>query len=359
MDKLQHFPDCSCTGNINHPSQAQSGIHVFPGKLYVVTMLSNPLRYRNRYSNYWRFENQVNAAGAELYTVELAFGERHFEITEPNNPKHLQLRTSHELWHKENALNLLIQRLPTDAKYVAWIDADVMFTRGDWAQETLHLLQHYDVLQMFSQAMDLDVNNEPTQQHTGFMFEYSNAQSDPLNTDPIKLYPDTKGQSGSGGGSGYKPYGKGYWHPGFAWAAKKEALNKVGMLMDWPILGSADWHMAWALIGRAQYQMNPALSENYKNLTMEWQNRAEMYIKRNVGYMPGLITHMFHGSKAKRAYGDRWSFLINAKFDPITDIKRDHQGLWQLSNTNVRLRDGIRVYNRQRHEDENTGIYVP
>jgi len=32
---------------------------------------------------------------------------------------------------------------------VAWIDADVEVQPSDWAQETLQLLQHYDVLQMF------------------------------------------------------------------------------------------------------------------------------------------------------------------------------------------------------------------
>ena len=29
--------------------------------------------------------------------------------------------------------------------YVAFIDADMMFTRTDWVQETLHQLQHFDV----------------------------------------------------------------------------------------------------------------------------------------------------------------------------------------------------------------------
>jgi len=39
-----------------------------------------------------------------LYTVEISYGDRPFEVTTPDNPRDLQLRTEHELWHKENAL---------------------------------------------------------------------------------------------------------------------------------------------------------------------------------------------------------------------------------------------------------------
>jgi hypothetical protein len=73
------------------------------------------------------FQRHVETSGATLYTFEVAFGGREFEITEPNNPRHLQLRASSELWRKENALNLMAQRLPAEAQYLAWIDADVQF----------------------------------------------------------------------------------------------------------------------------------------------------------------------------------------------------------------------------------------
>jgi hypothetical protein len=121
--KLQHHVQCECMNGIDHPSQAKPGIHALPDRLYVVTMLENPLRWRARYWNYWMFERECAAAGAILYTAEVAFGERHFEVTQAGNPRHLQLRTDSEIWHKENALNLLIQRLPPEAKYVAWIDS--------------------------------------------------------------------------------------------------------------------------------------------------------------------------------------------------------------------------------------------
>jgi hypothetical protein len=44
--------------------------------------------------------------------VELAFGNRPFEVTDPDNPRHVQVRSGHELWHKENLVNLGVARLP-------------------------------------------------------------------------------------------------------------------------------------------------------------------------------------------------------------------------------------------------------
>jgi hypothetical protein len=99
-------------------------------KLYVVTCISNPVRYHSSYALYQGFRKRVNDAGAILYTVEMAFGDRPFKITDAENPHHIQVRSFFELWHKENMLNIGIRRLPIDWEYVAWIDADVQFTRA-------------------------------------------------------------------------------------------------------------------------------------------------------------------------------------------------------------------------------------
>lgn len=347
---LYHYPAGS-DQFIGDPSQARIGIHPFPDKLYVVTMLSNPLRWRSRYANYYKFAKHMADSGAILFTCEIAFGDRKFEVTEHGNPRHLQLRTNDELWHKENALNLLMNRLPPDAKYIAWIDADIMFHRPDWAQETLHLLQHYDFIQMFSYAHDMNRENELFSTHTSFMFQYSSSVSKNVSAlaegevlANAACIPPSSGY-GSGGSSGY-------WHPGFAWAARRSSLNCVGGLIDYAILGSADWHMAWSLIGRANNSLAAGLTQHYRDGVKEWESRANQHIKQNVGYMPGSISHSFHGSKAKRYYGSRWKLLVNAKFDPLRDLKRDVQGLWQLSGNNIPLRDGIREYARLRNEDE-------
>src|SRR6266704_546709 len=95
--------------------------------LYVVTAVSNYERYKSRYRLYRDFEKRCLDAGAKLYTVEAAFGERPHEVTNRDNPQHIQLRTSSQLWHKEQMINIGISRLPSDWKYMAWVDCDVVF----------------------------------------------------------------------------------------------------------------------------------------------------------------------------------------------------------------------------------------
>jgi len=156
----------------HHPAHAPysvPAILAFDDKLYVIAVVSNPVRYHSRYRLYRAFEKHVADAGAILLTVEMAFGGRPFEVTQAGNPLHVQLRSDFELWHKENLINIGISRLPVEAQYIAWIDADVTFARPDWAQETIQQLQHYAVVQMFSQSTDLGPNHEPFENAIGWI----------------------------------------------------------------------------------------------------------------------------------------------------------------------------------------------
>jgi hypothetical protein len=300
-------------------------------KLYVITSISNPARYKSRYNLYRNFEKMVNDAGGVLYTIEMAFGNRQLEITSKDESRDIQVRSSSEIWHKENLLNVAMAHLPRDWEYVAWIDADVVFSRPDWVDETLHLLQHYSIIQMFSFSQDLDPNYEPVGIHKGFVYSFQNGLP-------------------SGEGNGY--YGYPSWHPGFAWAATRKTINDLGGLVDWAILGAADRHMAFALIDKVEQSIPPDLNNSpYQQDLLIWQDRANKYIKKNIGYMPGLLLHQWHGKKKDRQYHDRWKILVNNNFNPDLDLKKDSQGLWQLTDRNPKLRDDLRRYFRERNED--------
>jgi hypothetical protein len=93
------------------------------------------------------------------------------------------------------------------------------------------------------------------------------------------------------------------------------------------------------------------LTEAYARNLLLWQTRAELYIKRNIGFVDGLLLHYWHGKKRDRRYAERWNILVDNHFDPDLDLKRDRQGLWQLTERNIKLRDDIRAYFRSRSED--------
>lgn len=310
--------------------------------LYVITPVFNPQRYRSRWKLYKNFEKYVlDSKQAHLVTIECTFGNREKALVQDMGDNHtvLHVRTDHEIWIKENLINLAISRLPSNWKYVAWIDADVVFARPDWVGETIQQLQHNQVVQMFSHAVDLSPDFQILKNHTGFMYCYKN--NIPNMNKRMALphyYEDTT--TGS------------YWHPGFAWAARREAIDHLGGLVDWSVLGGGDMFMAYGLVGQLTNKTMPhSLGINGVRALTEWQARAEKFIQRNVGYVPGLLLHYWHGKKIDRRYNDRGQILVKCKFDPELDLKKDWQSLYQLTDRDFTLRDEIRSYFRQRNED--------
>lgn len=300
--------------------------------LDVLLMYSNPIRYHSRARLFTECRLRIEQTPhTRVHVVEVAFGERPFEVT-TGQPRELQLRTNDELWHKENALNLLAARLPCDFKYVAWLDGDVMFDShpDTWAMEAIQALQHYQIIQLFDQALDLGPTGAILHQHKGFVASWR----------------------------AKAPFSRQYggWHPGYGWAFTRSAWNALGGLIDHAILGAGDDHMAKALIGRPVKDSCPTgLHPNYYQLVSAWAHRAVATIKHDIGFLPTVIKHFYHGPKVDRKYWSRWDHLKGAAaFDPITDLKKDWQGLYQLTDAKLHVRDGIREYMRGRNEDSNT-----
>lgn len=333
---------------------------------YVVTCISNTQRYRSRYNLYRKFAKHMEESGVKLYVVEVAYGDRPFEITEDTYGTEIRLRTRHELWHKENMLNIAIQHLPHDWKYVAWIDADVEFMRKDWAHETVQMLQHYDIVQMFSDAIDMGPhpNYQAMGHNLGFVYCYQNQQRrkdiPPLLIDGRLNKNRMSTGKNNGGYYGISSNNKVLYHPGFAWSARREALNAAGGLLDTGILGAGDHHMALAMIGLGNEAMPDGVTSEYRQTVMNWQKRCLNFSRKNVGYVPGTIHHAWHGSKTDRKYWERWKILTQNKFNPYTDIAKDSQGLYQLvdhgDERSIRLRDQLRAYFIERSDD---GVLIP
>jgi hypothetical protein len=300
-------------------------------RFHVVTAIFNPFRYQTHYDNYRRFARHMAESGAQLTTIELAFGDRPFVVTEPGNPAHVQVRGRSELWLKENLLNLAVARLPADWKYVAWIDCDIEFLREDWVEETVQALQHYHVVQPWSDVYDLGPQRQHLEHHRSFCRQYV---------------------TGARWGADY-----GYWHSGYAWAMTRQAWDWLGGLLDSCIVGSADYHMAHALIGEVgrTYKVNPTDGlDGYARQLLRWQGAAERHVCRNIGYVDGAIRHFWHGPKANRRYVDRWRIIHDNGFDPELDLKRNSFGVFELTGRSIRLRDELRAYFRQRNDDQNT-----
>ncbi len=294
--------------------------------LYVVTVIFNPRRFSSRHRLYTNFAAWLERSGVSLLTVEIAFGERPFAITESGNPWHLQLHTRQELWHKERALNLGLQRLGQlmpDWGYVAWMDADIKLARDDWAQETVHLLQHYAVLQLFGEARSLGPDH-----HTLFSCRSMG-----------RNYADY-GKLDWGQNPGVNPLGAyaHQGHPGLGWAFRRDELNDIGGWLDVCINGSGDLHMAGCYAGNWQLALSPECSTGYRQAIRRYGQLCAESVHCNVSYLPGAVDHYFHGKSSQRGYQERWKLVDAFQFDPSTDLVPDRQGLWKWHLTDPRVR---------------------
>ena len=309
---------------------------------YVIAVMTNPERFNTRPRLFKEFMARMDRYGAKLYVVEGAFGDRNFEVTDPSNPRHIQLRTDSEIWHKENLINVGISRLPANWQYVAWIDGDIDFAHPDWMLETVHELQHHPVVQMFEDAIDLGPKHEIMSTHKGFASCYK--KNLPQKKLKVKKGSDEECYYYYGSNPGN------FWHPGYAWAATRAAINTLGGLLDTAILGAADHHMACALIGQASKSVPNNIHPNYKKYVLAWETRA-LRLHKNIGYVAGTIYHYWHGKKKDRKYKDRWSVLTDNNFNPSTDIFKDWQGIWSIYPGHDKLRDELREYFKARNED--------
>lgn len=299
--------------------------------LHVVIVISNPCQYARRFILAREFIKRAEAeSNIKLYVVELAYGKsQQFWVTDKSNPAHLQIRTDQPaLWHKENMINMGVRKLlPSNWKAFAWIDADVEFESGTWALDTLKILNGCrDVVQLFSHAVDMDKHEDPMQLFTSFGFQF------------------TKG----------KPYGlqkpNSYWHPGFAWAMTRKAYVKLGGIFESSILGSGDNNMALCFIGKGARSINEKATDGYKQAVLNYQGKC---VGLRLGYVPGVIRHYFHGSKANRKYLERWQILIDNSYDPAVHVTTDATGLLiPTTQCPQQLLDDIAQYFAERNEDE-------
>lgn len=334
----------------NHPLKAHRP-DLIDSELYVITAIFNPKRFRSRWKHYKNFEQHIINSGANLVTIECSFGSRSEVITEAISDKHqiIHVSTVQELWLKENLINVAIQHLPKSWKYVAWIDADITFVRHDWVGETLQLLQHFPIIQMYSQITQLGPNEEPM--NTGLSFMEGWRRGIPFQTNTGKAKDNSEQAKYGQYGPHCKKIG---WagSPGGAWAATRDAVNKMGGLIDIAILGSGDYHMAAGLMGFMDITLaDGRYHPEYVAALKRWESNAIRTIKRNVGHMKGLILHHFHGKMSDRGYTDRWKILVKHQFNPLTDIRKDSNGVYQLNEERWELRDELRNYFSSRNED--------
>jgi len=297
--------------------------------LHCVCMMSNPCNFKKRKQLALEFMKRMSyEPNIALYIVELAYDNQEFSITDKNNPRHLQLRTKIPVWCKENCLNIGIKKLfPLSWRFGATIDMDIEFENPNWSSDALKVLNNPEptVAQLFSHSLDMNQEENPMTIFQSFCYQ---------------MYLK-------------KPYGQTanhtYCFPGLTLAFNREAFDKMGGLYDKSILGSGDYNMMLAFIGKADITVNKQLVGYHKSV-IDYQKNIKNF---KITFVSGTVRHYFHGSKVNRKYVERNTILIENMYDPNKHMTYDSQGIIiPTKECPQKLLDGIMAYFKERNEDE-------
>lgn len=259
--------------------------------------------------------------------------------------RHLKYHYPQALWVKENLINLALRDCDTEWEYAAWIDKDIEFLNSHWAVRTRDALKKYDIIQPWSRAVcSGESGSGPT------ISEYLDLYQGRLLHDAEGMMPWTACPQGEGGSEG---------HCGFAWAATRSFLDRIGGLYDRCLLGGGDDYLKASLKGeRVPDEIPPESSP------LDGDRRKELGVARfygdftggfaercrgaRIGFVEGKIIHHYHGRLTSRGYLTRYDAAIENGFVASRDISYESDGTLRLRNES--LEKAIREYFPSREE---------
>lgn len=296
--------------------------------LYAILPYFNFAKSKRRLQLFNEFVDRYsNITNLKLVIIEASLeGEEHELAAFPNVSYHFKYHVKHQLWIKENLINVAIEQLPSTWKYVAWIDADITFLNKEWVNDTIAALStEYDVLQPFHTGIHMGPDNEALKIERSFGYMHLRNGHDWIKTHKY-----------------------GFWHPGFAWAIKRTFYEHIGGLLEFGILGSGDHHMSLAFINKVDNSRPDNIDDSYKSALREFETKAKC---ARLGYIKGTILHHWHGRLEDRKYVERWKILSKNKYNPFTFITKTASGLLELTNTGAILLPELCSYFSGRNED--------
>ena len=311
-----------------------------PEEFWGIVSFFNPAGYTSKLANLTAFAQGIRSQGLKLLVIELVFGDAAFEVQEHLCDKIVRRRTSCVMWHKERILNVALHYLPASCNKVAWLDGDILFENDDWVNEASRRLEFFVVVQPYDTACWLPEGVRSPQEVCGD----KQWECMPGMGWRMSCVPDRREALAS-----YSAHG----HPGFAWAARRELLEKHG-LYDGKILGGGD-----LVIGHAMYGTDDIWNglhrqfistKQYEHIC-RWRRKFYKDVNGSVSSVPGRALHLWHGNKTDRQYLDRHLLLKHQEFDPEVDLAKDTGQCWRWASDKAKIHEWARQYFFSRKED--------
>ncbi len=311
-----------------------------PGSFWGITTFFNPVGYKNKIENYKKFRESSKKQGLNLLVVELSFGERPFELKKEDSDILIQVRIEENniMWQKEAMLNIGLKNLPEDCDKVAWFDCDIIFENKNWLKETCGLLEKYNAVQPWTRCFRLISNLE------NFFYKYYLLKP---------IYEEKQdGLASKISKNGFENDDKKYYgETGFAFALRREILEKDGFYDKDVIMGSGDNLLAFACYGKFDKLNRFIKIKKNDNDIINWKSEIFKKAKNSVYYTNGNILHLWHGFITHRKYNKRYDILVKNGFDQQKDIRKNKDGLWEWNSDKPNMHNEMKKLFLLRKED--------
>lgn len=311
--------DIKIDNDINVLNISKRDYNIKP-KLAVITSFFNPMNYTNIKYNYLKFSEKIKEK-ADLFPIELSFDGEFF--IDDENVTRINGNENNVLWQKEKLLNIVLSKLPKEYTNVAWIDCDILFESEKWVEEINEKLKYYKVLQLYEKSKRLDDKGNIDRLSEGAIKRISR-----INFVENALF----------------------GIPGFAWAMRRESIEKIGFL-ETQIIGGADALMYYSFFGVKDSVVHEKMNKEWKNVYLKWFDKMFNEVNNSVNYITGDIIHLYHGKMKNRNYDHRYNILSEHNFDPELDLITGENGLWEFKNKE--LSEKMSKYFESRNEDDN------
>jgi len=302
------------------------------GEFWGLTSFFNPGGYRARCANFLRFRQNLKIP---LALVELSF-DGQFEFSSRDADLYIPIDGGSRMWQKERLLNLGLDRLPPECRYVALLDGDIEFEWDSWTEEAVKELDSHRLVHLFDRVFHESADDPSVSflEEPGFV----SCVLDGVSLDECFSLSVVRGKGNSAG-------------VGFGWAARIEDWRRHG-LYDGCIVGGGDNAMISAAYGYfdsviQRHGMNDRCQERY----LEWAGRFHETFRDRIGSLRGQIRHFWHGTIDDRSPRARHRILVEHEFDPFTDIAPGPSGAWEWNSDKPELHRAVRDYFLSRRED--------
>jgi hypothetical protein len=232
------------------------------------------------------------------------------------------------MFYKEQLLNLLEPKVPEQYTKLVFLDGDILFDAPDWLNQISVKLNSVDILQPFQEACWLTPDNTRIR-NKKLSYAYA-------------IVNELAGQAGE----------THLYHPGFAWAMRRDVFRRLGGFYPRSIVGNGDMMFTFNFFTDSipeSFKRDHSVSEVITDGWLSYHTRF-VRVAPSLGFLGMKALHLFHGLTENRQYRTRYRDVgeyLKGGWDDIVTV--NEEGLSEFRDP--RASAAVLEYFRRRNED--------